>query len=146
MCICLFLYISVSHFLNWEVELGIFSFLVQCRDHQTFSLMSYFPIFRYLSWLNNDQLRVRKWEQFRYGAWMPFASRLSIEWVRLDTLAFFTWHSTFTTIISKTSLRSWVRWTGVTTTTGLLVRNSRPRKRSIRKSYSESQSWLEGCV
>lgn len=32
---------------NWE--LGIFSFFGQCRDHQTFSLVSYFPIFRYLS-------------------------------------------------------------------------------------------------
>ena len=132
--------------ISWIGKLGIGNFLIFWsvqRPPNFFSheLLPNFQVPKLIKYWSTEGQEMGA--NFRYGAWMPFASRLSIEWVRLDTLAFFTWHSTFTTIISITSPRSWVRWTGVTITTGLLVRNSGPEKRSIQKTYSESQSWLE---
>lgn len=103
MCLCISMEGS-----GWEAELGTLSLLGRCRNHMTFSLRSYCPIFWGTCWLNIDHWVPKMEANFMYGVCTPFASILSIESVRLGTCGFFfffflTRQSTFTAIISTAS-------------------------------------------
>lgn len=71
---------------------------------------------------------------------MPIASTLSIESVRLGTSAFFTWLSSFTTIISTASHSSWVRLEQPLPFPGHC---SETQAQKGEGTYPKSQSWLE---